>query len=249
MNLISLDTSTESCSVALSIGGRLTERYELAPRRHAELILPMVDELLREAGVTLRDLDALAFGRGPGAFTGVRIAAGVIQGLAFGAEKPVVAISSLAALAQGVAAGRAPTTLMDTLIMSAIDARMGEVYWGVYRVETDGLVVLVGEEQVAKPEQVALPLGSELALRPLNTAGGIGATAPNPVRLVGVGSGWQTYGAALRARCGNDSAEVFPDRYPHARDVLALAQRDFAAGLAVSAEEAQPVYIRNKVTG
>ena len=241
MNLLSLDTSTEACSAAMSVGGKVTERFEIAPRRHAELILPMVDGLLREAGVTLRDLDALAFGRGPGAFTGVRIAAGVIQGLAFGAEKPVVPVSSLAALAQGVAAGRPA----GTLIMSAFDARMGEVYWGVYRVNEDGLVSLLGEEQVAKPGEVSMPeLGpglrrgdSEILRR------GDGAM------LIGVGSGWQTYESQLRARCAGVDLEVIPDRYPHARDVLALAQRDFAAGLAVSAEDAQPVYIRNKVTG
>ena len=230
MNLLSLDTSTESCSAALSVDRRITERYEFAPRRHAELILPMVDGLLREAGVTLQDLDALAFGRGPGAFTGVRIATGVIQGLAFGAEKPVVAVSSLAALAQGVAAGRPA----DTLIMSAFDARMGEVYWGVYRVGTDGLVSLAGLEQVAKPEQVIFPAESVHPLR---------------AKMIGVGSGWQTYGPQLRAHCAGMDLEVIPDRFPHARDVLALAERDFAAGLAVPAEEAQPVYIRNKVTG
>jgi len=230
MNLLSLDTSTESCSAALSVGGRITERYEFAPRRHAELILPMVDALLREAGVTLRDLDALAFGCGPGAFTGVRIATGVIQGLAFGAEKPVVAVSSLAALAQGVAAGLPA----GTLIMSAFDARMGEVYWGVYRVDEDGLVTLLGEESVAKPEQVSLPMGAEQQARP---------------RAIGVGSGWQTYDSRLRERCTGMDLEVIPDRFPHARDVLALAERDFAAGLAVTAENAQPVYLRNKVTG
>ena len=240
MNLLALDTSTESCSAALAVDGKIIERYELAPRRHAELILPMIDELLREAGVTLRDLDALAFGRGPGAFTGVRIATGVIQGLAFGAEKPVVPISSLAALAQGVAAGRPP----HTLIMSAFDARMGEVYWGVYRVGEDGMVSLVGEEQVAKPEKIKI---GDTHYLPNRIGEKIGDTHYLPNRI-GVGSGWQIYESALRARCGGQ-IEVIQDRYPHARDVLTLAQRDFAAGLAVPAEEAQPVYLRNKVTG
>ncbi len=249
MNLLALDTSTESCSTALAMDGKIIERYELAPRRHAELILPMVDELLREAGVTLRDLDALAFGRGPGAFTGVHIATGVIQGLAFGAEKPVVPISSLAALAQGVAAGRPE----HTLIMSAFDARMGEVYWGVYRVGEDGMVSLVGEEQVAKPEYVWIPeldpglrRGDGLGAAPVFT--GVTRRGDGEM-LIAIGSGWHTYESALRARCGNGPIEVIPDRYPHARDVLALARRDFAAGLAVPAEAAQPVYLRNKVTG
>jgi tRNA threonylcarbamoyladenosine biosynthesis protein TsaB len=228
MNVLSLDTSTESCSAALSVGGQITDRYELAPRRHAELILPMVDALLREAGISLRDLDALAFGRGPGAFTGVRIATGVIQGLAFGAEKPVVPVSSLATLAQGVAGGRPA----GTLIMSAFDARMGEVYWGVYRIGEDSLVTLVGEEEVAKPGEVLIPRGADPKAGPL---------------LIGVGSGWQTHESALRARCGGE-IELIRDRYPHARDILPLAARDFAAGLAVTAENAQPVYLRNKVT-
>ena len=241
MNLLSLDTSTEACSAALSVDGRIRERYEYAPRRHAELILPMVDELLREAGVTLRDLDALSFGRGPGAFTGVRIATGVIQGLAFGAEKPVVPVSSLAALAQGVAVGRPA----DTLIMSAFDARMGEVYWGVYLVGADGLVSLLGEEQVAKPELVWIPeLGPGL-----RRGDGENLRRGDGKMLIGVGTGWATYQTQLRARCAGMDLEVIPDRYPRARDVLVLAQRDFAAGLAVQAEEAQPVYIRNKVTG
>lgn len=239
MKFLSLDTSTEACSAALLVGGRITDRYEVAPRRHGELILGMVDGLLREAGVTLKDMDALAFGRGPGAFTGVRIAAGVVQGLAFGAGKPVVPVSSLAALAQGVAAGRPA----GTLIMSAFDARMGEVYWGVYRVGGDGLVTPVGQEQVAKPEAVQLPAGIG-GPASLDGRDNPGTTS----RLIGVGSGWQPYEAELTRRCGGD-IEFIPDRYPHARDVLTLAQRDFAAGLAVPAEEAQPVYIRNKVTG
>lgn len=229
VKLLALDTSTESCSAALLVGDRITDRYEVAPRRHGELILPMVDDLLREAGITLRDLDALAFGRGPGAFTGVRIAAGVIQGLAFGAGKPVVPVSSLAALAQGVATGRPA----GTLIMSAFDARMGEVYWGTYRLGGDGLVTLVDEEQVAKPEAVQIPGGTDWEVCP---------------RVIAVGTGWHTYQQELRARCGAD-IEFIPDRDPHARDVLTLARRDFAAGRAVPAEEAQPVYLRNKVTG
>lgn len=240
MKLLSLDTSTESCSAALRVGDRVMDRYEVAPRRHGELILPMVDDLLREAGITLRDLDALAFGCGPGAFTGVRIAAGVVQGLAFGAGKPVVAISSLAALAQGVAAGRAA----GTLIMCAFDARMGEVYWGVYRLGGDGLVTRVGEEQVAKPEAVLCGRGTDYEICPQIKSGTDWKACP----LVGVGTGWHTYENGLRARCGGE-IEFIRDRYPHARDVLALAQRDFAAGLAVPAEEAQPVYLRNKVTG
>ena len=139
--LLAIDTSTEACSAALGIGGDVRERYEFAPRQHAELILPMVDALLAEGQIKLKDLDGLAFGRGPGAFTGVRIATGVIQGLAFGAGLPVVPVSSLAALAQGAAPGHSS-------IMSAFDARMGEVYWGAFAVDKQGLVRILRQTTI-----------------------------------------------------------------------------------------------------
>ena len=219
--ILAIETSTDACSAALDIDGQVLERYEYAPQRHAELILPMVDALLKEAGIKLPDLDALAFGRGPGAFTGVRIATGVVQGLAFGAEKPVVPVSSLAALAQGASErGR--------LIMSAFDARMGEIYWGLFRVADDDLVVPVNEEQVQKPGEIQIP-GVE------------------PV--YGVGTGWRTYGNVLSIHLGDRVSGFDGERYPHAREVLKLAARDLRDGKAVAAEEALPVYIRNKVTG
>ena len=218
--LLAIDTSTEACSAALGIGGDVRERYEVAPRRHAELILPMVDALLAEEQLKLKDLDALAFGRGPGAFTGVRIATGVIQGLAFGAGLPVVPVSSLAALAQGAASGH-------TLIMSAFDARMGEIYWGAFEVGKDGLVRALNEEKVEKPDEVDLP---------------------DRNGWFGVGTGWQKYGEVLKRRFGSRLTSFEWERYPRARDVLALALRDFAEGKTVSAEQALPVYLRNKVT-
>lgn len=219
--LLAIDTSTEACSAALGINGDVRERYEYAPRRHAELILPMVDSLLAEAGLKLIDMDALAFGRGPGAFTGVRIATGVIQGLAFGAGIPVVPVSSLAALAQGAAA-------RHSLIMSAFDARMGEIYWGPFTVGTDGLVQPLSEEKVERPDNVTVPQGD---------------------RWFGVGTGWHLHGEALRLKFGRQLAGFEWERYPRAGDILALARRDFAEGNAVTAEEALPVYLRNRVTG
>ena len=143
MKILALDTATEACSAALLSGdGSVYERHDIAPRRHAELILPMVDGILTEAGLGLNDLDAIAFGRGPGAFTGVRIAAGVTQGLALGAGLPVIPVSSLAALAQ-------PALGKAAIVLPAIDARMGEVYWAAYESDQDGLVTALAGEQVA----------------------------------------------------------------------------------------------------
>ncbi|MBI2994522.1 MAG: tRNA (adenosine(37)-N6)-threonylcarbamoyltransferase complex dimerization subunit type 1 TsaB, partial [Gammaproteobacteria bacterium] len=172
-------------------------------------------------GLKLVDLDALAFGRGPGAFTGVRIATGVIQGLAFGAGIPVVPVSSLAALAQGVAS-------RHSLIMSAFDARMGEIYWGPFKAGHDGLVVPLDEEKVERPDDLTLPEGDE---------------------WFGVGTGWSAHGDTLLVRFGARLAGFEWECYPHAGDILALARRGFAEGKAVTAEEALPVYLRNKVTG
>ena len=219
MKLLAIDTATEACSAALLADGDIRERYEFAPRRHAELILPMVDELLAEAGLPLTGLDALAFGRGPGAFTGVRIAAGVVQGLAFGADLPVVPVSTLAALAQG-ASDIAPR------LLCAIDARMGEVYWCPYEIE-NGIAVATGEEAVGGPESVALP---------------------GEKTYFGVGSGWLAHGERLRERFEARIAGCDGERYPRARDMLALARFDYAAGRMVTAAESAPVYLRDRVT-
>ncbi|MFW5453253.1 tRNA (adenosine(37)-N6)-threonylcarbamoyltransferase complex dimerization subunit type 1 TsaB [Thioalkalivibrio sulfidiphilus] len=220
MKLLSIETATEACSAALWLDGALTTRFEMAPREHTRLILPMMDALLAEAGVRLADLDALAFGRGPGAFTGVRIAAAVIQGAAFGADLPVVPVSTLAALAQqGLDAGA-------TRVLAALDARMGEVYWAAFETDAEGLAVSVGPEQVLAPDAVPVPDGQGWR---------------------GVGSGWGAYEQALRARLGACVGDIDPAPYPAAAEVARLAVRDFAAGLAVPAEQALPVYLRDKV--
>ncbi len=132
MRLLALDTSTEACSAALFQDGAITLRFEITERSHADLILPMVESLLGEAGLALADLDGLAFGRGPGGFTGLRIATGVVQGLALGAGLPVAPVSSLAAVAEQVPAGEGEAILVCN------DARMGEVYWGVFRKAANG---------------------------------------------------------------------------------------------------------------
>jgi len=223
VKILALDTSSEACSVALYTGQETLYRYTDQPRKHAELVLPMVDELLAESGLPLRDLDAIAFGRGPGAFTGLRIAAGVVQGLAFGADLPVVPVSSLAVLAHG--AWREWAT---PLWHVAFDARMGEVYWGSYRIEGAGRAHLVGQECVSKPEQVASLAG----------------IAPEP-GWGGVGSGW-CYQNILEQSTG-PLQQCQPTLLPHSLDLLALAQSGFAAGELVAADQVMPVYLRNDV--
>src|SRR5687767_3120441 len=150
MKLLALDTSTEACSVALAIGDDVVERFELE-QRHGERLLGMVDELLTQGGIALTQLDAIAFGRGPGSFTSLRIGAGVVQGLAFGADLPVVPVSSLAALAQGSGAPK---------VLAAFDARMRQVYYGAFVRAGDGLVTPAGPEVVIDPAKLPLPEGT-----------------------------------------------------------------------------------------
>jgi tRNA threonylcarbamoyladenosine biosynthesis protein TsaB len=216
VKLLALDTSTEACSVALSIASEVRERFELEPR-HGERLLPMVQDLLGEAGLTLRQLDAIAFGRGPGSFTSLRIGAGVAQGLAFGADLPVVPVSSLAALAQGADAAR---------VLAAFDARMQQVYWGMYVRRDDGLVQAAAADVVVDPARVNLPDGSG---------------------WVGVGSGWDVYHAPLTERLGGSLQGWTSGQHPRARAVAALAAAEFAAGRAVAAEQALPIYVRDDV--
>lgn len=219
MKILALDTATENCSAALWIDGNLLQREVEAERGHAELILGMIDDLLRESATQLANLDAIAFGRGPGSFTGVRLAASVTQGLAFGADVPVVPISDLRAVAQRA-------TSQHILVCN--DARMQEVYWGCFERGPDGLMLPVGIERVSKPSEVHLP--SEWA-----------GTSP-----FGAGRGFAAY-TSLRESLADRLTNIDATLLPSAREIALLAVADVRAGRVKPPEEAVPVYIRNDV--
>ncbi|MBS0366543.1 MAG: tRNA (adenosine(37)-N6)-threonylcarbamoyltransferase complex dimerization subunit type 1 TsaB [Proteobacteria bacterium] len=225
MKLLALDTATENCSAALCVGVTVLQRELRLDRGHAGHILQMVDELLTQGGLTLAGLDAIAFGRGPGAFTGVRLAASVTQGLAFGAGLAVVPVSDLRALAQRAletspAAGR---------VLVCSDARMSEVYWACFERGPDGLAHEVAAERVGPPELVELPAAWRAG-----------------ERAVGAGSGFTAYRQALRQAAG-ELAEVQGDLLPRALEMLRLAAPEVAAGRVVEAGGALPVYLRDQV--
>lgn len=217
--LLALDTATEACSVALLHDGRVYSHYEVIPRLHAQRLLPMIQQLLGEAGVALSALDGIAFGRGPGAFTGVRIAIGVVQGLAFALERPVLPISDLAVLAQ-----RAHREQGAERVAIAIDARMDEVYWGCYALD-EGEMRLCGAEAVLSPERAELPRQAQ------------------PADWFAAGTGWGTFAGRLPQGLAGSA----PALLPHAEDLLALALPAWRRGEAVAAEQAQPVYLRDNV--
>ena len=223
--LIAIETSTENCSAALLRNGAVIERSEIAPRRHAELILPMIDSLLHEAGLSRRQLDAIAVGRGPGAFTGVRLAISVAQGIALGLAIPVVPTSSLAALAQDT-----PAEIGEP-ILATIDARMGEVYAGVFRRNAEGLVDSIGAESVSPASMVVVSK----------------STSGKSEKWIVVGSGWGAYQDALAARLPGALHWADGARCPQARAVAMLAAPQFATGHGVAPEFALPVYLRDKV--
>ena len=216
--LLALDTATEACSAALLHGGRVLAHHEVIPRLHAQRILPMIQALMAEAGIALSAVDAIAFGRGPGAFTGVRIAIGVVQGLAFALERPVLPVSDLALLAQ-----RAWRELGASRVAVAVDARMDEVYWGCY-CEADGLMQLAGLEAVLPPEQVSLPREARAQ------------------DWLGAGTGW-CHQARMPVIPGHCAPQLLPD----ARDLLSLGQALWLQGGALPAEQAQPVYLPDNV--
>ena len=224
MKLLALDTATESCSAALLIEDRLIGREERLERGHAERILSMTDQLLAEAALTLPSLAAIAFGRGPGAFTGVRLAAGVAQGLAFGAQLPVVPVSDLRAVAQR-ALDEHPR-FSQVLICN--DARMQEVYWGCFERGPQGLAAPVGIERVGAPAGVLLP--------PSWTGA-----------VLGAGSGFAVY-PELRRDPGGWVRSVEAAILPRAHEIARLAVSEVSAGRVLPAEQALPVYLRDEVT-
>ena len=219
MKLLALDTAGTRCSVALSVGNALQELDAPAERLQAEHVLPMVERLLSEAGLKLTDLDAIAFGRGPGAFTGLRVATSVAQGLAYGAGLPVVPVSDLAALAAAaVRVHRADR------IMACLDARMHEVYWAAYESHPEGLTA-VSDEALSPPAEVM---------------------SPSAGPWFGAGPGWGVYGDALKLRI-SQLVGTDPALLPTAGDVARLGQAALRKGLSVPPERALPVYLRDKV--
>ena len=223
MKILAIDTATEACSAALYIDGLITEQYQLAPREHTKLLLKMVESLLEQADLQLKDLDALAFGCGPGSFTGVRISTGVIQGLAFASDLPVLPVSTLAALAQMTYDKHG-----FKAVLSGIDARMGEMYWAYYQLAENNLMVLIGEEKVSSALSIKFPIDLSH-------------------KCCGAGSGWDSYSVQLNEALGDRITDIYADYLPHASSIAKLAVEDFNQGLAIKAAEALPVYLRNDV--
>jgi tRNA threonylcarbamoyladenosine biosynthesis protein TsaB len=216
VNLLALDTSTTYCSAALWLDGAVLAEGVEAGQRHSELILPMVERLLASAGLRLPELDAIAFGEGPGSFTGLRIACGVVQGLAFGANLPVVGVGTLLALAEAADSDE---------VACCIDARMKEVYFAGYRRVGGEWTTIVPPSLHAPGDLPVLPDG----------------------RWVGAGNGFAVHGEAIAARLQDRVRSIVSMQPPHAREIARLGARRFATGGGRPADQALPVYIRDKV--
>lgn len=226
MKLLAFETATEALSVAVLVDGEVRERFELAPRRHAELALPWADELLAQAGVARSQLDAIAVGRGPGAFTGVRLAIAVVQGIAMALDRPVVPVSTLAVLAMRADQRSVARADEGARVLAAIDARMGEVYSAAFLVR-DGDAHALSAESVCAPNLVTLPDASR--------------------NWLGVGTGFGAAEGALAQHLGGRVIAVDPTQLPHAADVARLAAHAFSRGEAVAPERVEPAYLRNNV--
>lgn len=219
MKLLAFETATEACSVALYVDGQVLERFELAPRRHAELSLPWAEQLLAEAGIVRSQLDAIALGRGPGAFTGVRLAIAIAQGIALALDRPLLPVSTLQTLAL-----RAPEDAPQ--VLASIDARMGEVYAARY-LRVAGELQLQGGEAVLAPQALQLP--------------------DDGSRWFGVGTGFAAVDSHLSERLASRLTGVDAQALPRASDLLKIAAPAFARGEAIAAEQVQPAYLRDNV--
>ncbi len=229
MKILGLDTATENCSAALWMDGDLLQREVEVPRGHADLILSMINELLSEAGLGLTRLNAIAFGRGPGSFTGVRLAASVTQGLAFGADVPVVPVSDLLAVAQRGLSRLPSPDAAPRHILVCNDARMHEVYWGCFQQSTGGLMAPLGPERVSKPSEVRLP----------DTWHG--------TSVDGVGRGFAAYRQELETSLAQALSRSDCTLLPGAAEIAFLAVKEVLDGRTVAPEEAVPVYLRDDV--
>ncbi len=221
--LLAFDTSTEACSCAVLQGGRLEERFELIPRQHNQLLLPMIHGMLSDFGLGFADLDAVAFGKGPGSFTGLRIAAGVAQGIAFAADLPVIGVSTLAALAAEAAAA-----VPSALVFSCLDARIDEIYSGWYQV-SDGMPVLLSAEQLCRPELLAA-----------DVPGGEGP-------VLAAGNGLQ-FLSRMPPQIQNSFENSYPLLLPRSRYIAKIASQMWQRNEIMAPDNIEPVYLRDKVT-
>jgi len=225
MKLLALETSTDACSIALECDGEVLLDHRMAPQEHAQILLPMIDAMFANAGIKASDLDGVAFGCGPGSFTGVRIAAATTQGIAFGVDVGVIPVSSLQALAQGAFREHNASHVLATF-----DARMSEVYWGAYALGDDGIVCALQVDCVCPPDKVVMPVDESAAEWCL------------------LGSGADQYADILTAAVGEHvQLRKVADCWPNAQDVLRVALPVASAGGFLSAAEASPVYLRDRV--
>jgi tRNA threonylcarbamoyladenosine biosynthesis protein TsaB len=217
-HILALDSSTEACSCAISIDGEISESFELIPRGHTRHILPMIQAQMQQAGLEFEQLDAVAVGAGPGSFTGLRIAAGVAQGIAFGADIPLIPVSTLNSMAQQKLA-------QHNRILACLDARNNEVYWALFDC-TDGQLKLLGTERLTKPE--ALILETDM-----------------PCFAVGDGMAFlNSMPAATRALITGLETDI----YPRSATIAELAGTLWSQGLTMDPADFSPSYLRNRVT-
>ena len=236
--ILAIETATEACSAALLISENEINtnysRYELAPRKHTQLILPMIEEIFEESYLQLKDVDAIAFGRGPGAFTGLRIAAGIVQGLALSCDKPVLPVSTLAALALQAFQNEKDLT-KEFRVIAGLDARMNEVYWGEFSFDGDDVISLIGVERVSSAEAMVQNLSD--------------------YHYIGIGSAWDAYqdnllldnSASENKNSKLSHIKIITNTFPSAITIAQLALTDFLENKSLNAEQAQPIYIRNNV--
>lgn len=224
MNLLAIETSTDACSVALLCGTQVLTDHRIASQQHGRLVLPMIDSLMAQAELSVKQLDGVVFGRGPGSFTGVRIAVALTQGIALGADVGVIGISTMNTIAQGVYRLHG-----DSRVAVSIDARMDEVYFAAYLLDDSG---------VMGPE----PVGEEILCRPDS----IPSLSETPSRRW-AGSGAQRYAGMLEAQYAVPLASIRTDIWPNAYDLISLAMPRIHSGELQAAEHAMPVYLRNKV--
>lgn len=221
MNILAFDTSTEACSVGISVDGDLLEHFSIPEQKQTQILLPIIEDLLQQAGLKVSELDTIAYGQGPGAFTGVRLAVSVAQGLGFSADVPVTGVSTLAAVAQ-----HANTKHQAQNVLVAMDARMGEVYFGAFQFNDSGYLEHQAQEQV-------ISLG--------------GIPVPQEGEWVAAGTGWDEYPNDKPAEYSSRVSSAIGSLYPDPASLIILAKAAMMSKQSIPAAQAVPVYLRNNV--